>query len=176
MSVLNFPNVRHESAARCEVPAAAMAAQSLPRVDYADAFEAGLPDGAGGDAVAWSRAIFDKRSPAVALLLGAIGFGLGATAPSPESAVGVVRIGSRSLGFNVWRQADDAAGIEMLTWLGLVQIVITVDADPPRPRVVLSTFIAFSGPRGRAAFTHVVGPAHRRVVPLLMARAMAARG
>lgn len=178
MSVLNFPNVRHAAAVRrCLPPPETEALQSLPRVDYRDAFEIRVAPGSGADPVAWAQAVFDLRSRTTGPLLRTIALGLGATpvSRSPSAAFEGMHMGGRVWGVEIVSQTSNAVCAEMLTRLGLVQLVVFVDADARRPRLVLATFIAFSGPLGRTAFELAVGPAHRRVVPLLLAHAVATR-
>src|SRR5437588_323690 len=132
---------------RCPVPAAAAKLQSLPRVDYADAFRVDLPYAAWHDAESWTRVAFDMNAPSVGLLIRAIGLITAATPPSMrrQERVEGFRIGRRTWGFEVGYQSPEAVVLETVMWLALVQIVVMVTPSQPYPQLVMATFIDFRG-------------------------------
>ncbi|HEX6488761.1 MAG TPA: hypothetical protein VF137_07815 [Candidatus Dormibacteraeota bacterium] len=169
MNVLNIANVRHDrSAWAVPVPLLAQELQTLPKVDYADAFEVQLPASTPRDPERWARAIFDLGSPLVGTLIRAIALALGAR-PSAST-------GARVRGFNVAARSAEGVCLESLTRVGLVQLVVAIETRGQGARLSLSTFIAYSGPAGRAAFERVVGNGHRHAVPLLLEHAAASAG
>jgi hypothetical protein len=156
------------------VPAGGLAANVLPRVDFADAYAIDVAPGISARALA--EAVFASAPPWVAALMAirhavVAPLGLVATRGSLERAARVAnRTGDRVGVFPVLAQAPD----ELL--LGLddrhldFRVSVRILEDAGRRRGIVSTFVRTHNALGRVYFG-VVKPLHRVIVPAMLRRA-----
>ena len=165
---------RSSDVSKVPVPAGGLAANTLPRVDFADAYAMEVPPATGARALA--DAVFASAPPWVAALMAVrhavvAPLGLVGTRRSLERAARVAnRTGDRIGVFPVLAEAPD----ELL--LGLddrhldFRVSVRIIEDSGRCRGVVSTLVRIHNALGRAYFG-VVKPFHRVIVPAMMRRA-----
>ena len=150
------------------MPDPARELQSLPRVDYADAFRVALPEADAREAENWARAALEGSWASTAsrarlrirLWWAVVAWNLH-PALSPD----------RVAGWRVVSRSRTSICIEAAARWGRAQIVFLVVPSDDGKQLVMTTFAMFGGWPGRAYFTLLIGPAHRRVAPQLVARA-----
>jgi hypothetical protein len=145
-----------------EVPAAALALSTLPRVDYRDGFRLDLPSGPALSGEEWAREMLERASPETrrSLRRGWPLLGLKMAPDGAESAV---------LG---WRLRHSGADYALLGAESRIGMPAELLLRPESGGLFFATLIQHRNPFVRAMWAPV-GPPHRRVVPALMHRAAA---
>ncbi|WP_330880787.1 DUF2867 domain-containing protein [Umezawaea sp.] len=111
------------------------ASSALPRVDYADAHSADLPEGSSADPRAWVDRLFAAPPPAFRLLVGALGFGERGV-PFPELAR---------------TDTEVVLGVDGLH----LDFRVGVHVSPDGRRLTVGTAVGFHNPFGRLFFLPV---------------------
>ena len=145
-----------------ETPALLLGAAGLPRVDFTDTFAVRLPPGSSRDVEDWHRALITAGSPAwVAALMAVrnrLARGLGLDTAGGPSDTSPFTVLTRS-GDTLVVGADD----QHLDFRGVLRVV--------GDELQCATVVQEHNATGRAYFT-LVKPFHRRIVPVLLRRAV----
>lgn len=156
------------------VPAGGLAANVLPRVDFADAYAMDVPPATGARALA--EAVFASAPAWVAALMAirhavVAPFGLVATGRSLERAAALAnRAGDRVGVFPVRAEAPDELVLGLDDRHLDFRVSVRILEDAGRRRGVVSSRVQIHNALGRAYFA-VVKPFHRVIVPAMMRRA-----
>ena len=155
----------------CPVPEGSLVARAFDRVDYGDAFEVDLPEGAPADAAAFTRKMFGGRPAWVDQLMGARDFTVGLfglkTWPAGGSMPEDLVVGARLGPFEVFERKEN----ELLMGADDRHLdfrISTLYRQTPRGKVaVFSTVVRFRNWAGRLYFAPVK-PFHRVIVRALL--------
>ena len=139
------------------VPDAIVGLSTLDRVDYVDACTASVPNAAGRSAEEWARVVLEQTS-------------LGQRAPVLWTALGL-RLGPRPSpghiqGWRIAGRGDDWIRAETSSWYASAQAVCRVDDA----HVSVALFLRYDRPVA-AAIWFLVGPLHRRGLPVMVQQA-----
>jgi hypothetical protein len=162
---------------RVRVPADTAARSGLRRVDYADAFAAGLPPGSDADARAmlvaflaaeprWVGQLISARDRAVGVL------GLKTSQPTPRGLTAAdVRPGAVLGIFRVFEAGEREVLVGVDDRHLDFRVLFHTQASGGRVRLVVSTFVQFNNWLGRAYFAPVrLG--HALIVPAMLRSAV----
>lgn len=162
----------------CAIPEGALISRALPAVDYADAFEAAVPETGPRDAVAFTRAMLGSRPRWIGFLMrirdSVMGVFGAKTMPRTASVPEDLRPGGRIGFFEVFELGAD----ELLLGADDRHLDFrfsTLYRHGPRgTRVVLTTTVRFHNGFGRFYFA-IVKPFHKLVVRSMLRKALSSQ-